>query len=399
MRILVHDYAGHSFAPSLSRNLAARGHEVVHAFAGGLQTPRGTLQRRADDPDGLAFRELPMDPNYVRDKYRFLRRRGMELRYGRDAADFVRDWRPDAVLSGNTPTETQEPILQATLAAGGRFFYWVQDFYSLAVGKLLRRKIPIAGGLVGAWYRRLDASQFQRSTRVVTITEDFTPILGERFGIDPDRVEVVPNWAAIEELPTHPKDNAWSRRHGLHDKFVFLYTGTIGMKHDPALLLELARRHLDQPAVRVVVTSEGLGAEWLKRESAAAGLDNLVILPFQPFAELAEVLAAGDVLVGLLEPDAGIFSVPSKVLSYLCAKRPLLLAVPPANLASRLVDENEAGLCVAPGERDAFLDAADELLGSPDRRHQLATAGRRYAEQRFHIAGVGDRFESILAAT
>ena len=33
MRIVVHDYAGHAFPTSLSRALAARGHEVVHTFA------------------------------------------------------------------------------------------------------------------------------------------------------------------------------------------------------------------------------------------------------------------------------------------------------------------------------------------------------------------------------
>ena len=55
MRILVHDYAGHAFPTSLSRELAARGHEVVHAFAGSLQTPRGDLQRGPGDAATLEF--------------------------------------------------------------------------------------------------------------------------------------------------------------------------------------------------------------------------------------------------------------------------------------------------------------------------------------------------------
>lgn len=399
MKILVHDYAGHAFPPSLSRALAARGHQVVHAFASSLQTPRGELQRNSGDAPTLEFEEIPMDPDYPRFKYSFRRRRGMEIRYGQAAADFVRKWKPDAVLSGNTPTETQEPITRATVEVGGRFYYWVQDFYSLAVDKLLRKKIPVAGGLIGAWYRLLDLRQFRRSSGIVTITEDFTPILTKEFGVDPGRVSVVPNWAVIEDLPVLPKDNPWSRRNGLHDKFVFLYSGTIGMKHNPAMLLELAKRFESDPAVRVVIVSEGIGAEWLRRESGRAGLGNLLLLPYQPFAELPELLATGDVLTGILEQEAGVFSVPSKTLSYLCAGRPLLLAVPQENLAARITKDNAAGLTVAPDDLEGFLAAAERLRASPEERARLAANARAYAEATFPIEKTANTFEEILATT
>ncbi|QJE98533.1 glycosyltransferase family 4 protein [Luteolibacter luteus] len=398
MKILVHDYAGHAFPPSLSRALAARGHQVVHAFASSLQTPRGELQRIEGDAPTLEFEEIPMDPEYPRYKYSFRRRRSMEIRYGQAAADFVRAWKPDAVLSGNTPTETQEPITRATVEVGGRFYYWVQDFYSLAVDKLLRKKIPVAGGLIGAWYRLLDLRQFRRSSGIVAITEDFTPILTKEFGVDPKRVSVVPNWAVIEDLPVLPKDNAWARKHGLEDKFVFLYSGTIGMKHNPAMLLELAKRFRDNPSVRVVVVSEGIGAEWLQRESARAGLENMLLLPYQPFSELPSVLAAGDVLIAILEKEAGVFSVPSKTLSYLCAARPLLMAVPSENLSARITRENEAGLTVAPDDMEGFLRAALILQESPEECRRLAANARAYAEATFPIEKTASTFENILTA-
>lgn len=397
MRIVVHDYAGHAFPISLSRALAARGHEVVHAYASSLQTPRGDLARKAGDSPTLNFREIQMDPDYPRYKYSFRRRRNMEVRYGKEVAKFITSWKPDAVLSGNTPTETQEPITRAAVADGGRFYYWVQDFYSLAVDQLLRKKIPIAGGWVGSWYRRLDRRQFERSSQIITITEDFTPILASEFGVNPSKVTVVPNWALIEDIPVVSKDNPWSRLHALHDKFVYLYSGTIGMKHNPAMLLELARRNSGDPTVRIVIVSEGIGAEWLKKESAAANLTNIYIFPYQPFQDLPSVLATGDVLVGILEEEAGNFSVPSKTLSYLCAKRPLLLAMPLKNLAARITRENNAGLIVAPGDLDGFLEAAARLHESEPLRDELAKNARAYAEATFPIAKTAALFDQILA--
>ena len=396
MRIVVHDYAGHAFPISLSRALAARGHEVVHAYASSLQTPRGDLAGKASDSPTLEFREIPMDPDYPRYKYSFRRRRGMEIAYGKKVAEFITDWKPDAVLSGNTPTETQEPITRATVAAGGRFYYWVQDFYSLAVDQILRKKIPVLGSWVGAWYRHLDRRQFERSSKIIAITEDFTPILSREFGVEPAKVAVVPNWALIEEIPVLPKDNPWSRQHGLHDKFVYLYSGTIGMKHNPAMLLEIARQHQANPEVRMVIVSEGLGADWLKKEAENGGLSNLLILPYQPFDQLPAVLASGDVLVGILEQEAGMYSVPSKTLSYLCAKRPLLLAMPLDNLAARITRNQRAGLVVAPGDLAGFLNAAASLHALPDLRSEMAENARAYAEATFPITGTAAIFEQIL---
>ncbi len=74
----------------------------------------------------------------------------------------------------------------------------------------------------------------------MVISEDFLPLL-RRWGVDEARIAVIENWAPLDELPVLPRDNEWAREHGLADRFVFLYSGTLGFKHDPSLLLELAR--------------------------------------------------------------------------------------------------------------------------------------------------------------
>ena len=68
----------------------------------------------------------------------------------------------------------------------------------------------------------------------------------------------------------------------------------------------------------VLVVSESVGVDWIEdQRTESEPLANLRVLPFQPFEELPNVLGAADVLIALLEGDAGEFSVPSKVLSYL----------------------------------------------------------------------------------
>ena len=96
----------------------------------------------------------------------------------------------------------------------------------------------------------------------------------------------------------------------------------------------------------MLVVSEGPGADWLAEHASPD--DALRLLPYQPYERLPEVLASADVLVAVLEPDAGAFSVPSKVLTYLCAGRPLLGALPADNLAARVVTQSGGGIVVPP---------------------------------------------------
>ena len=396
MKILIHDYAGHPFQVQLARALAGRGHEVMHAFATALQTPRGELAPRRDDPPWLTLQPVEMDPDYARHKYSFRRRRRMEIDYGRKVAALVSEAKPHVVLSSNTPTETQQPIIQAALLNRSRFYFWAQDFYSLAVDRLVRKKIPVVGPLIGGFYKWLEKGQLRHSDGVVAITGDFQPIMQEQFRVPAEKIEVIPNWAPLESLPVRFKKNPWSLSHGLTEKFVFLYTGTLGMKHNPALLLELARRHHGDDRVRVVVVSEGIGADWLRENVVRDGLTNVLQLPYQPFESLPDMLATGDVLIGVLEEDAGVFSVPSKILTYLCAQRPILLAAPEVNLATRTVRAEKAGLTVAPSDTAGFLQAADTLLRQPTLAAGMARHGRSYAERSFRIDDIATRFEAVL---
>src|SRR5690606_7415982 len=91
-------------------------------------------------------------------------------------------------------------------------------------------------------------------------------------------------------------------------------------------------------------------------------------------------------LLAVLETDAGTFSVPSKVLSYLCAGRPLLTAMPATNLAARLVTSIPAGISVSPDEPARFVSYARQLRSDAKNRLAFATAARRYAETNFQIA-------------
>lgn len=394
MRIAVHDYSGHPFQIQLSRALAARGHEVVHLYSSSNpSTPKGGLEQRTSDSPNLRISPIAL-PRPLR-KGALIDRWRLERRYGNSLACKIRDINPDLIVLSNTPLDGVGKAQAAARKVGIPVVYWLQDLIGDATDRILSKKLGIVGHMIGRYYRRKERSILRRSEQVVGITEDFVdPVLS--LGVSKDRYVTIPNWAPLDEIMLRPRSNGWSRAHGFEEAFVFLYSGTLGFKHNPGLLLALAEAFCDIPAVKIVVNSQGDAATWLRESADKSELRNLVVNPFQPFNEMSSVFATADVLVSILEPDAGVFSVPSKVLSYHCAGRAMLLAVPDANLASRIVTAEGSGLVADPRDKSAFVNAARRLYEDSETRSGMAFRARRYAEREFDIEKITDRFEEVF---
>ncbi len=391
MRILVHDFGGYAFVLQLSKALAKRGHTVRHVYCASLTTtPPGVTDEVAAKLDIHGIR-LGSSIN----KYAFVQRWWQEEQYGRMVAQDCVAFNPDVVLSGNTPLSSQRHLVRACRRRGIRFVFWVQDFLGLATRTILARMSRPLGVLVGGYFTRLEGRLLRKSDAVITISQDFSDTL-RRMRVDENHVTVIENWGCLEDLPVRPRKNRWATRHGLTQGTCFLYSGTLSMKHNPDMLLQLAIRMRSYPHVRVIVVSQGSGADWLSSKKAQYNLDRLIILPYQTKKELADMYATADILVAVLDEAAGMFSVPSKVAAYMCSERPLLLAIPQDNLAARVVSDSGAGVVVSPADQAGFLDAAEHLLVNPEARRQMGVAARAYAEKAFAIEPVADRFASVL---
>jgi glycosyltransferase involved in cell wall biosynthesis len=388
-RILVHDYGGYPFIVQLSRELARRGHEVLHLYADGFRRPKGPMERRADDPPNLSIAAVALNEPLRPGGWR---RVTQERRYGRRLADRIEGFRPAILLSANSPLYVQAAASARARAIGASSVIWLQDLHSLAIAHITGRRIRMLGMLIGSWFGRIERRLLREADGIVAISSAYLEAIRES-GVPMGKVDVIENWAPIDEGPPGSKSNPWSRAHGLDEGPILLYAGTLALKHNPNLLLELAR---SVPDAAVVVASDGPGADWLRADGG--GIDNLRILPFQPYDQVAEMLASADVLLAVLEQDASAFSVPSKILTYLAAGRPILAAIPSENPAAQAIEQVGAGTVVDPGDAAGLAAAARAMLSDRDRLRAAGEAARAYAVSHFAIEPIADRFEEVLAS-
>jgi colanic acid biosynthesis glycosyl transferase WcaI len=385
-RIMLNDWTGHPFQYELSQELGRRGHSIVHAYCSSVETPQASFDLSA----GVVVEPLSVGRQF--NKFRLKARLVDEMRYGRKSVSVIRRFRPDLVVTSNMPLLSLFVIYIANVPRRATWVLSLQDLQAGLAGIVRGTRSPVARSL-GALERFL----IRRADVVVAISPELEAEVA-RIGRRKPTV-MIPNWAPMGDMPMRPRRNQWSHQHGLDDRTTFLYSGTLGIKHAPHLLLQIADELIalrpDSPGY-VVVVAQGSGADWLRDELQKVPRPNVLTLPFQPFDVLPDVLASGDVLVSLLDASAGAFSVPSKTLSYLCAGRAILGAIPAENAAARMIAQDaQAGLVSPPEDIAAVRDAVRALFENDVARDSMGVNARNFAERHFDIRTVADRFLAI----
>ncbi|GAB2974133.1 glycosyltransferase family 4 protein [Nocardioides montaniterrae] len=393
MRILVHDHSGHPFQAELSRELARRGHIVTHSYVAGYVSGKGKLA--AEPGETITFEgiggEAPIDNMRMRERLVREVKRGFEL------VAHVRRVDPDITMLSNVQIPTLVIFSLAMIVLRRPWVLWHQDVYAVAVRSLTGTKLPKRFAVVAAAFEVAERFCSRRAKAIVVIAPSFVPV-HEKWGTA-DKTTVIPNWAPLDEIFPVERKNDWATENDLDATPTLLYSGTLGLKHNPRLLVRLTRRVLDRGQdVRLVVVNSGPAIDVIRDEADQLGVP-VTLLPFQPYERLPEVLGAGDVLLVLLDKEAGAFSVPSKTLSYLCSGRPVLGMLPAENLAADLIARAD-GRVVEPEEHD--LEAAAVwvagVLADDERRRQIGQSSRSLAEEEFALPRCADRFEQLLTA-
>ncbi|MFC7504745.1 glycosyltransferase family 4 protein [Nocardioides sp. CPCC 206347] len=391
MRILVHDHSGHPFQAELSRELARRGHDVTHSYVEGYVSGKGKLEAAPGETitfEGIGGAKLI-------DNQRMAQRLVREVRRGFELVRHVRRVNPDITMMSNVQIPTLVIFAFAMAVLRKPWVLWHQDVYAIAVKSFSGSKLPKHFAVVAWAFEVAERWCSRRAAAIVVIASSFVPV-HEKWGTAA-KVTVIPNWAPLDEIRPVERKNDWAIEHEVDDVRTLVYSGTLGLKHNPELLVHLAKATADagQP-VRLVVVNSGPAVDVLRAEAERLDVP-ITLLPFQPYERLPEVLGSGDVLVVLLEKEAGAFSVPSKTLSYLCAGRPVLGLMPAENLASSLVTR-AGGLVLPPAEASVAEAGAwlVQVLQDDEMRTELGEASRDLAEQEFALDGCATKFEGLL---
>ena len=262
-----------------------------------------------------------------------------------------------------------------------------------------RTSFPEVATLLEDFHNTAVNSTLDRINRYLLRNADGIIALGDRMrrrlveekGADPSRVHVIHNWADCDAIVPGPKDNAFSREHGLVGRFVLMHSGNVGLSQNLEVLVEAADRLRSKERLTIAIVGDGSKRRGLEAMAAARGLTNVCFLPYQPKALLHDSFASADAFLVSLKAGIEGFIVPSKVYGILAAGRPYIAATDPSSEAGadRAREWLWSGGCAGRPRRARRRNRHDVRRPCDDERHgHPCAAGREAVRSANCSAGV-----------
>jgi colanic acid biosynthesis glycosyl transferase WcaI len=246
--------------------------------------------------------------------------------------------------------------------------------------------------------RALETHAYRNCAALSVICETFRRHAVAR-GAAEASVHVIENWIDTQRISPRPEAGlAFRREHGIDAAdFVVLWAGTLGHASAAEIVVDAASCLRDVPRLRFLVVGEGPLAASLRQRADAAQLSNVTFRDFQPEEQLAAMQSSADVSLVTLAASFASVSVPSKVLAYLAAGRPVVACVPEESETAALIRRADAGVVVPAGDRQALAHAIRALALDAAEVRRLGERARSYAVAHLSRTVAMGRYEAMFA--
>ncbi len=232
--------------------------------------------------------------------------------------------------------------------------------YDLYPDSLVSQRFVKNDSSLVKWWIKQNNKVFAKAAHVFTISDDMKNAVAQY--VSKEKIQVIYNWAHNEHLQPIPKEqNTFLKEHGLLDKFIVLYSGNMGMTHDIDVIVDVAERLRRRDDIYFLFIGEGAKKNLIEQKIKEYGLENCLLLPFQPLDVLPYSMGAADVAVVTTDANQTGLSVPSKTYSYLSVGAALLCLADKKSELGRMMDEHHVGRCFGRDEIEGMSEYLEEL--------------------------------------
>lgn len=263
------------------------------------------------------------------------------------------------------------------------FVYNLQDIFpDSLVGTGMTRK----GSLLWKIGRCIENFTYRNADKIIVISQDFKRNIMAK-GVPEEKIEVIYNWVDENAItPVKDEENELFEEFGIsRDRFRVVYAGNLGNAQNIEIIVNAARRLKDNKQIEFSIFGKGSLEDEIKATKEKEQLDNLKILPLQPYERVAKVYGLGNMCIVACKPGLGGAAMPSKTWSIMSSGRAVLANFDEGEL-KEIIEGASAGSAAArpcgvftkAGDLDGFVNAIVELSQHPERCEEMGRNGREF---------------------
>ncbi len=224
--------------------------------------------------------------------------------------------------------------------------------------------------------RRVMRFLYKKADHVVCVTEGIAGWMKQN-GVNENRLTTIKSGVGNDFLNSH--SNGIRKKYGWEDKFLVVFSGTLGWVRPLESIIETARLLADNKKYHFVFIGDGQKRRSLEILAQQYNLKNISFVGLRPLEEIPYYLKASDLLVECLkEVPVARVALPTKIFEYMAAGKPIVFGS-------------------ADGETSRLLsEAGGALVFSPSNPEELARLVRRVYDGEIDGAGLGQKYREFV---
>ena len=233
---------------------------------------------------------------------------------------------------------------------------------------------------------------------IITIGRDMKRIVDRKLKFNTAKVKIIHNWADGGFIRPIPKAENWfCQKHGLRDKFVVLYSGTIGIHHELESLIRAAARCQHLKDITFLFIGEGAQKKKLVELAQELCLNNVQFLPYQPKEVLPYSLTCGDLSVITMKKGMEGLLVSCKIYTTLASGIPALALSKEGCEVAEIIRESGCGFRVDQDDVMGIVKVLEYAYENRDLLNEMSRRGREYFESRFDKKRSVSKYYEVLS--
>lgn len=287
--------------------------------------------------------------------------------------------KPDVIYSNSWPLFATGLIALAAKLRNCPLVVSVQDVYPESL--LAQRRTVINQWFVGilSWLDRLIAHS---SKDLIVISDYFGEIYRSTRQVAGNKVHVIPNWVQTKVSKVTYGVRSYRNDHDIPpNSFVLAYGGNIGVAASVETIID-SYHYFNGKSPYSIIAGQGSSLSICQNLAREIKNDRINFHTPWPSEDTSYVLEAADVLILPTRGTQSMVSIPSKLLSYMLAGKPVIaLALPTSDIA-RMIEKSNCGWIVPPDRPDLLAEQIKRVMEMPSSElRNRGQQGLEYVQQ------------------
>lgn len=201
-----------------------------------------------------------------------------------------------------------------------------------------------------------------------------------------ERIAVIRDSVDLDLICPKESGDIFRQQNSLsRNDFVVLYSGSMGIKQGLVNVIEAARLLKEKaPHVKWVLVGDGELKPTIESLIDQYRIEDEVrLLPLQPENAMADMFSAANVLLLNQLRTVKDTVIPSKLLTYMAAGKPVLAAVNINSQGAILLKEAQGGIIVEPENPAELANAVYSCIQDSSNLHEMGQRNRVFSEKHF----------------